>query len=221
VIVSADITGLAVGTYNATITISATGASNTPQTVTVTLNYLPIYRCEVKSGWNLISIPAQLVDNTIEVALQSIAGNFNSVWRWVCDPTYPNGGYWKLYVPGKPIISDLKTFHAGDGYWIDMKDAAVLTLSVQAASGGPIQVKQGWNMLGYNSLTAKPIEDALSSIASHVNSVWAWKCDPSYAGGGYWMLYDPDKPLISDLKTLKPGMGLWMDAIDACEWSTN
>ena len=36
-----DITGLSIGTYNASITISATGASNTPQTVPVTLNILP------------------------------------------------------------------------------------------------------------------------------------------------------------------------------------
>jgi len=38
VAVTVDITGLGVGTYNATITISATDASNTPQSIPVTLN---------------------------------------------------------------------------------------------------------------------------------------------------------------------------------------
>jgi hypothetical protein len=37
VTLSADVTGLSTGTYNDTITISATGAGNTPQTVAVTL----------------------------------------------------------------------------------------------------------------------------------------------------------------------------------------
>jgi len=36
--VSVDITGLAAGTYNGTITVSATGATNTPVNVSVTLN---------------------------------------------------------------------------------------------------------------------------------------------------------------------------------------
>jgi hypothetical protein len=36
--VSADVTGLAAGTYNGTVTITAAGASNSPQTVSVTLN---------------------------------------------------------------------------------------------------------------------------------------------------------------------------------------
>ncbi len=39
--VSADVTGLAPGTYNATITIAAVGATNTPQTVPVTLTVTP------------------------------------------------------------------------------------------------------------------------------------------------------------------------------------
>jgi parallel beta-helix repeat protein len=180
-----------------------------------------MFQREMGEGWNLVSTPYQPFHDTIDVALQSIAGLYNSVWRWVADPAYLHGGYWMLYDPAAPLISDLGTFDAGNGYWIDMKDSAVLILSSEGASDEPIQLKQGWNLTGYNSTVEQSVEEALSSIAGHFDSVWTWIPDLAYATGGYWMLYDPEKPLISDLKTLKPGMGLWMDAIDDWEWSIN
>jgi hypothetical protein len=179
------------------------------------------FSLNMKSGWNLISTPVQLLNNAIGVALQSIAGQFNSVWRWVCDPTHANGGYWRLYDPDSPVISDLATLDAGNGYWVDMKGDAVLILNGQNVSNEPIQLRQGWNHAGYNSLTAQPVENALLSIAGHFNSVWTWICDPTHANGGYWMLYDPDSPLISDLQTLEPGMGLWIDTIDDWPWDVS
>jgi hypothetical protein len=172
----------------------------------------------LEPGWNLISIPVQLADNTIDAALESIAGLFDSVWRWVRDPTYPSGGYWELYDPDSPIISDLGTFDPGNGYWVNMKDTAVLSLEVQDVSDEPIQLESGWNLLGYKGTTAQAVEDALSSIAGHFSSAWVWMCDPTHANGGYWMLYDPNSPLISDLETLEPGMGVWVNAIDTCTW---
>jgi hypothetical protein len=102
-----------------------------------------------------------------------------------------------------------------------MKDAAVLTLNGQDVSDEPTMLKRGWNQAGYKGLIAKSVEEALWSIAGHFDSVWTWISDPAHANGGYWMLYDPEKPLISDLKTLEPGMGLWIDAIDDCEWDIN
>jgi hypothetical protein len=175
----------------------------------------------LNTGWNFISIPVHLADNAIDIALQSIAGQFNSVWRWVSDPTYPNGGYWALYDPESPIISDLRTLDPGNGYWIDMKNAALLTLNGQEASDERVMLNQGWNTAGYNGLTARPVEEVLSSIDGHFNSAWAWICDPTHAGGGYWSLYDPDSPLLSDLETLEPGMGLWIEAVNDCIWDTN
>ncbi len=102
---------------------------------------------------------------------------------------------------------------------MNVSEYAVLTLSGEDVSGEPILLKQGWGLVGFNSLTALSAEEALSSIAGHFNSVWVWVCDPAYAGGGYWMLYDPDSPIISDLNTLEFGMGVWIDATDECTWT--
>jgi hypothetical protein len=172
-------------------------------------------------GWNLISIPVQLSDNSIDTVLDGIAGNYSSVWAWTHDPTHPNGGYWKLYDPDSPLISDLGTLNPEDGYWINMINSDVLTLSDEEVSDEPILLKSGWHLVGYKSLTTNPVEDALSSIAGHFNSVWTWICDPTHADGGYWKLYDPNAPLLSDLKTLEPWMGLWIDVIDECTWDVS
>jgi len=168
-------------------------------------------------GWNLISTPVRLSNNAIDVALQSIVDQLNSVWTWVCDPAHPEGGYWLLYAPGS-ILSDLATFDPGCGYWVDMEDAAVLSLTGQDVTGESIQLRDGWNLGGCNSLTSQPAEDAFQSIAGNLTSAWVWICDPTYAEGGYWLLYVPDS-ILSDLKTLEPGMGVWIDATGDCQWN--
>ena len=75
-----------------------------------------------------------------------------------------------------------------------------------------INLITGWNLVGYNSSTSQNITDALASIAGNVVSVWAYKNDS-------WQLYDPANPGFSDLTTMAPGYGYWINTNGACTWT--
>jgi hypothetical protein len=173
----------------------------------LTLEVGPAPDIPLEQGWNLISIPVQLPDNTLTTVLQSIASQYNSVWSY--------GGEWKRHIVGGPdFLNTLKTIQAGKGYWIQMADAAVLTLDGNEVAEEHILLEKGWNLVGYNCLTAKPLEEALLSIAGNYNSVWAYdatehKWERHIVGG-------PD--FLNDLETMKPAKGYWIDATDDCEW---
>ena len=156
-------------------------------------------------GWNLISLPVQPSNTAIGNVLSGIAGKYVSVWGF-------QNGAWQVYDPANPDFSDLSIMEAGWGYWLNMTESA--TLSVTGSTPSPtMNLITGWNLVGYNSSTAIAIADALSSIAGNVVSVWAFIDDA-------WLVYDPVNPDFSDLTTMTPGYGYWINANGACTWTT-
>jgi hypothetical protein len=155
-------------------------------------------------GWNLISLNKQPEDTNISKVLESIAGQYVSVWAYI-------DGSWKVYDPNNPGFSDLTIMEAGGGYWINM--TAYATLSVTGS--GPLtscSLTKDWNLVGYNSSTSQGVADALASIAGKYVSVWAYM-------NGNWKVYDPNNPGFSDLTTMEPGYGYWINATESCTWT--
>jgi hypothetical protein len=159
---------------------------------------------DLVAGWNLISLCTQPSDMNIEALLDSIIDKVISVWE------YENGN-WQVYDPAKPGFSDLTKMDAGRGYWINMSEEANLTISGSTPSNS-IDLSAGWNLLGYNSDTAQDIADALASIEYKYISVWA------YMDGG-WKVYDPANPGFSDLLTMEPAYGYWINAKEPSTWT--
>jgi hypothetical protein len=159
------------------------------------------YQINLNKGLNLISLPEQPANTAIHQVTSSIAGKFNSIWAYV-------GGSWKLYNPGNSNFSDLLTMEAGRGYWIDMKESGALLGSGTAAPSS-IPLSKGWNLIGYNSTIPASVTDALKSISGKYNSVWTHT-------NGAWKLYDPKDPNFSDLTSMEPGVGYWIDALESC-----
>ncbi|MEA3432555.1 MAG: hypothetical protein U9R01_07810, partial [candidate division WOR-3 bacterium] len=156
-------------------------------------------------GWNLMSLHLQPSDNSIGTVLDPIAGRYESVWAY-------NNKAWLVYDPENPGFSDLTEMAAGKGYWIKMKIAANFSVS-GSAPGKSIDLNSGWNLVGYNSTTSLPVADALvASIAAKYVSVWAFI-------DGAWKVYDPVNPGLSDLTTMEPGYGYWINATEACIWT--
>ena len=166
--------------------------------------YSPGEYIALNTGWNLISPKKQPEDASIEVVLGSISDKVISVWSYV-------GGQWQVYDPENPGFSDLVTMDAGKGYWINMTETVPLPISGSIPSGS-IDLLPGWNLVGYNSETSQDIADALASIEGQYISVWA------YMGNG-WKVYDPANPGFSDLTTMLPGYGYWINASEACTWT--
>jgi len=158
---------------------------------------------QLKSSWNLISLYNQPADTDIASVLEPISGKYTSVWAYI-------DGSWKVYDPVNPGFSDLKTMETGNGYWVNLKEPATLSVPGSALSGS-ISLSTGWNLVGYNSSTSQGVTDALASIEGKYVSVWAYI-------GGSWKVYDPNNPGFSDLTTMDRGYGYWINAKEACTW---
>ena len=161
------------------------------------------YILSLLSGWNLISLPLQPTDTVITAVLNGISTNYSIVWAY--DAT--NG--WKKYQPGKP--SDLTTMEAGNGYWIKMTAEKNLTIAGTLASQPAIQLKTGWNLVGWNKTTPTSVATALINISGGTSIVWAYD---ALAG---WKKYQPSKP--SDLSDFTSGLGFWIKVTGDVEWS--
>ena len=155
-------------------------------------------------NWNLISLPLQPGDTSIETVLGSIVDKYESVWAYI-------NGQWKSYDPNQPFFSDLTAMQTGIGYWIKMKEAAELTISGSGPSANT-SLSDGWNLVGFKGSEVKDVETALASIAGKYVSVWAYI-------NGQWKSYDPNQPFFSDLTNMTPGVGYWIKTSEACTWS--
>ena len=71
-------------------------------------------------GWNILDGDA-FAGLSVSGALSSIAGKYASVWG-------PTGSGWQMYNPDKPAFSYLKTFEAGNDYWLYVTDNCDLAL---------------------------------------------------------------------------------------------
>ncbi len=155
-------------------------------------------------GWNLISMCRQPSDTSIDSVLKNIEGKYSSVWAF-------ENNSWKVYDPHHPGFSDLSAIDAGWGYWINMMDAATLSVAGIEPSKS-INLIRGWNLVGYNSCTSQPIASVLASIEGKYISVWAYI-------NGKWRVYDPANPGFSDLTTMEAGYGYWIKTRQNCTWN--
>jgi hypothetical protein len=161
-------------------------------------------------GWNFVSTPTRLTNSALEWVLRSIAGSYDSVLTY--DPT---NGRWGRYhtADGPDFLNDLTTIEQGRGYLINVIALpAVVTLDIVEIANNPIELELGWNLIGYNSLTPRLIEDVLLSIDGNYNSVWTY--DPA---NDEWKRYVAGGPEdLNDLETMEPGKAYWIDVTVKC-----
>jgi hypothetical protein len=184
------------------ITASACGVD----TVNITLN----------TGWNLISLQENPINTNIDSILSSVIPSVTSVWLYdsVCPST---SATWYSYAPGAP--STLLTMESGKAYWVNMAAGGPFTLTFQGrkcpcppASPTTFTVcRTGWNMIGFKSTIAKPVQSYLASLGTcgtaylapingYASGAWTTvNCtDNMTAGSGYWIY-------INSTGTINPG----------------
>lgn len=167
---------------------------------------IALFEIPLSEEWNLISLPEQQENITIEIITASIEGKFDSIW------TYKNG-LWYSYDPAHPGFSDLDTMDAGQAYWINMNVSGALVGAGLKASSS-IELNSGWSFVGHNTTTATEMSEALDSTEGHVECVWGYE-------NGEWKVYLPQNPGLSDLGEMKAGMGYWIKTDSSCTLSLN
>ena len=164
----------------------------------------PVHILPINNNWNLISISGGSGTTLIDQALAPIMADVISVWA------YDNGS-WLVYNPADPVNSDLVEVEPGQGLWVNMSNNAQLTIPGEVPIGG-IDLSQGWNLIGFGSPSSQNIADAILSIEGDVVSVWAYQ-------NGQWKVYDPQNPEYSDLTTMDPGYGYWINMNAPSVWT--
>lgn len=175
----------------------------------------------LREGWNMISIPVNLTDTTLEEVLKAIDGNYIAVqWFDINDPK----DQWKHYHIDKVGMNDLADIDRWMGIWIFMKMDDILPVvgPIPVPSITDIDLKAGWNFVGYPSLTIRNAGnasgEAFESISGFVDIVQYYDAsDPS----NIWKEWDPGTFSQDDLIDIRPGYGLWIHVTGDCTWSVD
>jgi hypothetical protein len=152
--------------------------------------------------WNLISIPLIQTNTSRDHVLRTLEDNYFSVQGYHAGKSRP----WLHWFKGKPhYFNDAIEIDHKNGYYVGMKNPDYLVVAGRVPSSTQIQLKTGWNLVGYQSMTNRTRDDALSSIA-----------------GNYNMVLYFDTKLKKEIRLnpddyMEPGLGYWIHATADCE----
>ena len=161
----------------------------------------PPYRIDLHPGWNLISLPSDPVDMSLEHVMgdshvDMVLGYQNDQWEAA---VRSNDGGWRT-------TSGLTTMSSGRGYWLHaLADDAIETRLSPSESGAlSISIIPGWNLVGVVDAEQRPPGAAIDADDYFTNVDWRvaytyrpdtnlWtKLIPSndgtvVTGAGYWV----------------------------------
>ena len=192
------------GTHPITIT-----ATNIGRTVTGT-HAITMYRSHdlaLSTGWNLVSWPLAPATETLTDTLASCTA-CDQVWAYDA---------WDDTDPWKEWPDDLVQADETMGLWLHATEPLTLTILGWQPASPDIELREGWNLVGYPSQTTRPVAEALISIDGFYTRVQTFDpMDPSDP----WRIYDVDLPVYADdLALMEPGRGYWIYATSECTLS--
>jgi PKD repeat protein len=151
--------------------------------------------------WNMFSVPLVQKDTARKVVLQTIEGNYAKVQGYHAGKSRP----WLHWHRNKPnALNDAITIDHKSGFYIDMITPDYLVTAGKVANTTYIDLKAGWNLIGFPPLEEETVENSLSSIAGKYNKV-------EY----YDTVMDKEVRLQPD-DLMYPGLGYWIHATDNC-----
>ncbi len=166
----------------------------TPADTTPPVTY---YNISLISGWNLISIPLEQDNWSLTSVLAPIEGKYNVVFVYL--------GGWKKSTSTRVPLTEMSREY---GYWINMSEPATLTVSGTVPSVTTMNVIEGWNLMGFPSLTVQN----LTIVLSPINYTVVFE----YRGG--WKKSTSTRVPLTDMS---PGYGYWINATGAGSYDVN
>ena len=151
----------------------------------------------LNQGWNLISIPLNLTNWTLPAPLTSIEGNYSKIFSYI-------GKNWMELKNGSAINETI-------GMWIKMLEDDTLELEGNEIKNATFNMDKGWNLIGYPSLSAYPINESMKNV--NFSNILAYESSK-------WLSYNKNKPAqFNTLKNLTPGYGYWVNINEGVNWS--
>ena len=205
------ITGLLPGrsyvyAINSTDSVGNTNSSADPPISTL-YTFSTKFNITLNQGWNMISVVMNQTVTAIDSVLSSIAGEYTAVQWW--NPLDMND-HWKHWTEAKPFGNDLSDITRIMGLWIYITTpgGTVLEADGEAPVGtyvNQIPLQQGWNFVGYPSVTQRTTANALTGLSqwrvvchfdSNLDSWTGWGTGSQNdltdmtSGEGYWVYMD-------------------------------
>jgi outer membrane protein assembly factor BamB len=162
----------------------------------------------LKEGWNLISVPWVQSDGSLTSVLDSLSGKYNAVQRY---ETWDMNKKWKHYRIGKSFGNDLAELNETMGFWIYVTqpgDTNFVYNGTQPSVNQTIQLYQGWNQVGYPSLTSYNRTVGLNNLTfgTHVDAIQWFNATTKT-----WHFVNQDDYFV-------PGRGYWFHSLVEMEW---
>ena len=145
-------------------------------------------------GWNLISIPLETMDSSIDGVFGSIEGKFERIYAYDMSGEY---GRWVSFSTHRPEhLNDLDSIELSKAYWVYAIENCTLTITgVPKAQN--IILHTGWNLVGYPCMDERMISDCLCGTGFSMvegfdssDPYYLKKLEDSYlmkTGEGYWV----------------------------------
>lgn len=162
----------------------------------------------LKQGWNLISIPLIQEKQNLSTVLQMIEGYYDAVqWYDINNPSDP----WKHNKIDKLFGNDLLKLNETMSFWIHIKqpgDTLYLYNGTQPSVNQTIEIRPGWNMVGYPALVNYNRSEGLNNLEFGIDvDTIQWY----NASTKTWHFMEPDDNFIL-------GKGYWIHSKVAKVW---
>ena len=106
-----------------------------------------------------------------------------------------------IYNPDIPeFLNTLKKIRLDKGYWVKMKEGKFLTIQGSRPKEVTVNLRSGWNLIGYPVSKAEAPSEVIKSIVNDVETVKST-----------FSMYDPSLPsFLNTLKQMEAGKGYWV-----------
>ena len=154
------------------------------------------FSMELQAGWNLISIPLEMYNNSVEAVLNSIQGKYHRVKAY---SRISEDGPWLTYSPeSSDSVNSLKFIDRNMGFWVEANEDCTLEICGTRVESTNIPLYAGWNLVGYPVMDKNQTIDTalIGTDADRIEGIDLASpylinvLQPEYimkAGEGYWI----------------------------------
>ncbi len=178
-------------------------ANNTIGKTTKGGNQAGKFTRNLKTGLNLVSYPLILEDKDLESVLKTV--NFTEVWHY---DAHSVDSKWVSYSEKKSYSTFPELDHR-KAYWINVSEESNFTVAGMVPLRSYIDLKSGWNLIGYPSPINRTSAQALGGVPVTEIEGFEGTASPYFLkriglndelipGYGYWIRVDSDSTWIVD-----------------------
>ncbi len=178
-------------------------AEDTGGIISCAINQAGKFTRPLSEGLNLVSIPLIQSNKSIETVLQTV--HFDNAWSY--DPISQE---WKSLIKSKPYDGNFEYVDHKIGFWVNVTQDSNLTVTGFVPETTEIQLRPGWNLVGFPSFQQD------YKVADLKATVSADRVERFYP---FWPPYY--LRALEDFEVLMAGYGYWVEVSSDTTWTVN